>query len=211
MLGCSLLSLFFGTPAPKTDTLSYHLRDDFLSAAELNFFRVLQAVVGQHALIMSKVNLKDLFWVSRSDYSAYQRAINKIDRKHVDFLLCDPQSVKPIVALELDDKSHQRADRQSRDLFVEDVFAGAGLPLVRVTVRRSYSRAELVNLLAPYFANRSPDYAMPTAEPSTTTPICPKCGGEMVLRTVKKGENAGKQFWGCANYPQCRSVLAYEG
>ena len=35
---------------------------------------------------------------------------------------------------------------------------------------------------------------------------CPKCGKEMVLRTAKKGPHAGKQFWGCSNFPNCRGV-----
>lgn len=34
--------------------------------------------------------------------------------------------------------------------------------------------------------------------------ICPKCGGVLVLRTATKGANAGKQFYGCSNYPKCR-------
>lgn len=33
---------------------------------------------------------------------------------------------------------------------------------------------------------------------------CKKCGAKMVLRTVRSGENMGNQFWGCANYPECR-------
>ena len=33
---------------------------------------------------------------------------------------------------------------------------------------------------------------------------CPLCGGELVLRTAQKGQNAGKQFYGCSNYPKCR-------
>lgn len=33
---------------------------------------------------------------------------------------------------------------------------------------------------------------------------CPRCGGKLVLRTVKKGQNAGRQFYGCSNYPSCR-------
>ena len=33
--------------------------------------------------------------------------------------------------------------------------------------------------------------------------ICPKCGKPLVLRTAKKGENAGNQFWGCSGYPKC--------
>lgn len=36
------------------------------------------------------------------------------------------------------------------------------------------------------------------------TPICPKCGKEMVLRTAKKGKSAGSQFWGCRNFPSCK-------
>ncbi|NVK23737.1 MAG: restriction endonuclease [Gammaproteobacteria bacterium] len=33
---------------------------------------------------------------------------------------------------------------------------------------------------------------------------CPKCGASLVLRTAKKGSNAGNQFWGCSTYPKCR-------
>lgn len=35
---------------------------------------------------------------------------------------------------------------------------------------------------------------------------CPKCGNEMILRTVKKGPNAGSQFWGCSQFPKCRAT-----
>lgn len=34
--------------------------------------------------------------------------------------------------------------------------------------------------------------------------VCPKCGGKLVLRTAKKGSNAGSQFYGCSNYPNCK-------
>lgn len=33
---------------------------------------------------------------------------------------------------------------------------------------------------------------------------CPRCGASLVLRTARKGDNAGKQFYGCSNYPKCR-------
>ncbi|SDX58940.1 Topoisomerase DNA binding C4 zinc finger [Collimonas sp. OK242] len=33
---------------------------------------------------------------------------------------------------------------------------------------------------------------------------CPKCGSELILRTVKSGVNAGSQFKGCAKFPACR-------
>ncbi|QSX29818.1 NERD domain-containing protein [Shewanella cyperi] len=36
--------------------------------------------------------------------------------------------------------------------------------------------------------------------------LCARCGSEMVMRETKRGDNKGKQFWGCSSYPKCRSV-----
>ncbi|HBC3807671.1 TPA: NERD domain-containing protein [Vibrio alginolyticus] len=38
---------------------------------------------------------------------------------------------------------------------------------------------------------------------------CPCCGSEMVLRETKRGENIGKQFWGCSTFPKCRAVKQF--
>ncbi len=47
-----------------------------------------------------------------------------------------------------------------------------------------------------------------TAPPvPNTAPVCPKCGSAMARRTAKRGANAGKQFWGCSQYPTCNGVL----
>ena len=35
---------------------------------------------------------------------------------------------------------------------------------------------------------------------------CPQCGAGMVMRTARKGANAGGIFWGCSNFPSCRGV-----
>lgn len=41
---------------------------------------------------------------------------------------------------------------------------------------------------------------------STNDLICPRCGNKLVLRTAKKGPNAGNQFYGCAAFPKCRYI-----
>ncbi len=41
-----------------------------------------------------------------------------------------------------------------------------------------------------------------------TTPACPICQSAMVLRTAKRGANAGNSFFGCSKYPLCRGTLA---
>jgi hypothetical protein len=189
----------------------YFVRDDFLSAAEHSFFLVLKSTVSESALVCPKVGLGDVFSAKSSDYSQHRAYTNKIDRKHVDFLPCDPKTVRPILGIELDDKSHQRQDRQERDEFVENVFAKAKLPLLRVPAKHSYSIAELKSLLQPYLGNAAlPASLPPITQNADLTPKCPKCGSEMVLRTAKSGTNQGEKFWGCSNFPKCRGILKYD-
>ncbi|MBR5446977.1 MAG: topoisomerase DNA-binding C4 zinc finger domain-containing protein [Clostridia bacterium] len=40
--------------------------------------------------------------------------------------------------------------------------------------------------------------------------ICPRCGKELLLRTATRGENAGKQFYGCSGFPRCRYIQNVE-
>jgi restriction system protein len=54
--------------------------------------------------------------------------------------------------------------------------------------------------------------ASPQAKPRNSVPVsaepsCPKCGKRMIQRTAKTGPNAGNQFWGCSQFPQCRGVV----
>jgi restriction system protein len=43
--------------------------------------------------------------------------------------------------------------------------------------------------------------------PLAQIPACPKCGKPTVLRTAKSGKTAGKQFWGCIGYPDCKGIV----
>jgi len=38
------------------------------------------------------------------------------------------------------------------------------------------------------------------------SPVCPRCGSEMIRRTAQKGANVGQDFWGCPGYPRCRGT-----
>jgi hypothetical protein len=189
------------------DPMPFHVRDDFLSPAEASFFRVLKGVVNDEFLIFPKVSLKDIFFVSRPrENLAYY---NKIDRKHVDFLLCDAGSLKPVMGIELDDASHQRQDRIERDELVESVFKEAGLPLRRIPARFAYSQEELEGLIrgtAAGAAALQPSRSEPW-DPTDPAPYCPACGEQMLLRTAQRGANAGSKFYGCPNYPRCREII----
>jgi len=164
--------------------------------------------VGSWADVCPKVNLADLFYVSTKDPGEWRALTNRIDRKHVDFVLCDPRRATPLVAVELDDRSHDRRERRARDRFVDRVFEAAGLRLVRIRARTAYNPRELDATLRRA-AGLNPETEgtgnAPGAEQEATRP-CPKCGGELVVRKAKSGPNRGRAFWGCLNFPRCRFV-----
>ncbi|MCL4299451.1 MAG: DUF2726 domain-containing protein [Anaerolineae bacterium] len=150
--GClgAILQLFkapSSTGPVKEEIFPYRLRDDFLSYAELSFYHVLQQAVSDWAVVCPKISLDDLFYAKSGQRGSNQAYTNKIDRKHVDFLLCHPRTMRPLLGIELDDASHQKSSRQERDRFVEKVFAAAGLPLFRQSVRSTYNVGELAVVL----------------------------------------------------------------
>jgi restriction system protein len=46
----------------------------------------------------------------------------------------------------------------------------------------------------------------PRIEPVVNDTACPVCHSPMVLRTARRGQNAGQSFWGCSRYPKCRGT-----
>lgn len=210
--GC--LATIFGIKPKESQqnsaTVPYRLASEFFTPAEANFYRILTVMTGNHLLIFPKVSLKEFLFIT--DQNNFQNHYNKIDRKHVDFLICDPKTLQPMFAIELDDSSHRRAGRAERDAFVESVLATANLPLVRVPVRATYNTQELGVLFRNALKRREVRVAAQEASKqaeaaSGNPPACPNCGTQMVLRTAKKGTNVGEKFWGCPNYPECRTII----
>jgi len=212
--GClSILLPFLGRSKKKSifETLPYRLRDDFLSPAEFSFYKVLSSLVGARLTIQSKVRFADIFFVARPNENV--AFFNRIAQRHLDFLVCDTITMKPLFGIELDDSSHKRNDRQERDEFVESVFQVAGLPLLRVPVQWEYNSRIIAAQIAPFLKDKVGVSVM-TPQPESnkqvgSIPLCPKCGIQMVLRTVAQGEHKGKQFYGCQNYPRCHEMIPF--
>nr|VFK66037.1 MAG: Protein of unknown function (DUF2726) [Candidatus Kentron sp. UNK]VFK71711.1 MAG: Protein of unknown function (DUF2726) [Candidatus Kentron sp. UNK] len=122
------------------DTYPYESVDGLFSPAELAFLEVLDEAVGRRYRVFGKVRLADVLRVrSGLERSAWRAAFNKIQSKHLDFVVCDADGPAIRFAVELDDRSHARADRRTRDIFVDRALAAARVPLFRFPVRRAYS------------------------------------------------------------------------
>lgn len=151
-LAAALAAKLKSPAAGKSD--DYYLRKTLFTPAERSFLGVLDSSLPPGVRVFGKVRLEDIFGVKAGlERGKRQAARNRINRKHVDFLLVRTNDLSPLAGIELDDRSHEAEDRQERDSFVDSVFANAVLPLLHVTAQKAYSpaevKAQLATLLAP--------------------------------------------------------------
>lgn len=101
------------------------------------------AAVGKDYHVFAQVHLPTLLdhKIKGQDWRA---ALAHINQKSVDFVLCDKAYISAKLAIELDDKSHERPDRQERDQVVERILKDAGVPLLRLENHGTFNPSELM-------------------------------------------------------------------
>lgn len=80
--------------------------------------------------VFAKVRLLDLLEPVKGN-PKYKTYFYKVQAKHVDFVLCDQKLIARYI-IELDDSSHNAADRKQRDNFVDEVITSVGYKIIRV-------------------------------------------------------------------------------
>ena len=124
-------------------------RGRFLSANEKAFLRALDRALGEGYRVFAQVRLAELADVEANTRDELGRAaLSKVFGKSVDFVICEAASCEPVVAIELDDRSHLLPQRRERDAFVNEVFNEIGLPLLRIVASRDYCVPVLRETLA---------------------------------------------------------------
>ena len=127
--------------AARARRLPYFSRETLLTQGETAFYRVLRQVVPDGMALCFKVRLCDLI-----DCAADARRKgfwSKISQKHIDFVLVDASDTAIRLAIELDDRSHDRQDRRARDAFVDGALDVAGIPILRVPAAGEYDARTL--------------------------------------------------------------------
>ena len=192
----------------KTDTqrLPYRLREPFLTTTDLALYHVLNQMVGGRYLICPKVALNDIFYIVRPNENVH--FFNKFFRKHVDFLLCDPQTIAPAFGIEIV-RPISKNEARASDKFIEELFIGAGLPLVHVPSSETYDPSDIVSLFQLALAKIGGTTSLRIDNTSDSVPHCPTCGKMMVLRIRREG-TAGKKYYGCMDSPRCAGVVAID-
>lgn len=95
------------------------------------YFRLLEALP-EH-VVLAQVQLSRFLGVKRGHPA--RAWLNRINRKSVDFLIL-AKDATVVAAIELDDRSHDRADRRRADAQKNRALADAGVRMIRWNVAR---------------------------------------------------------------------------
>ena len=191
-------------PAEARAQSPYRLREHFLSTPERALLRALQSMVGERYLICPKVALNEIFYIVRPNENVH--FFNKFFRKHVDFLLCDPETLKPAAGIELV-KPVFRSETRELDQFMSELFLSARLPLVHVQSSEHYAEKDLAALFDLAVIKVKETGPLRATAKTDSVPMCPVCGKMMVLRFHREGRNAGRKYYGCVDSPGCRGTV----
>lgn len=141
-----------GKPDPHSP---YERMPALLTAAERDFYTMLRDAAPAGCQVFAQVSLAGLVQVkpwARQNYTHF----NRIQAKRLDFVLVDAATLAPRLVIELDDASHDRADRRERDAFLDEVLAGVGLPILHQRWQRRYNPHALTAQIAAAMRSAAP-------------------------------------------------------
>lgn len=132
-----LWSLFNTDSKPKKESVDdmkvwpYVVRE-LMTAPERELYRRLQQALPDY-LIFSQVQLSRIIDVAPD--AQKQAWLNRINRMSVDFVICATDGAKILAAIELDDSSHDQAERIKADSKKDKALQSAGVPIIRWPVK----------------------------------------------------------------------------
>ncbi len=119
----------------------YRKKEFLMSPTERSCYEALSAGLGSEYYIFPQIHLDCLL-----EPSAYGRehlyAFRHINQKSVDFVLCD-RMFRSVLAIELDDRTHERVDRVRRDSIVSTILRDVGVPLLRIKNQKVFDMQTL--------------------------------------------------------------------
>ncbi len=139
LFGVGVLKLLLHTFPLKGQTHAepqYRKRPFVMNQGEAAFFHELRKQLPIEYHIFPKMRIADILETTAHGRDYYIQR-NKILPKHVDFLICDAH-LHPVMALELNGGSHDRAERAASDTFKVAAFTAAALPLEVVKVGQHF-------------------------------------------------------------------------
>ncbi len=117
-----------------------YVRKNLMTKNEWYFYKQLKPVADKlNYSILCKVRVADLVDIEKGlDKSQWQTAFNRINKKHIDFVLCKPENLYPELLIELDDSTHKSDKVAKRDEFIEKIVRKNRLQAFKSSKWRKY-------------------------------------------------------------------------
>ena len=117
-------------------------KDRLMSVVEARMLNKLKPLEGGRYYLFAQVRVADVIGVGgKEGSSSWWSLFRQISSKHVDFVFVERSTMRPVVAIELDDLSHNKPDRIVRDKFLNKAFEQAGTKLVRYTTKQLFDNS----------------------------------------------------------------------
>ena len=113
-----------------------------MTRAEHEFYNILINVVGHEYYLFPQVHLSAVV-DNKVVGQNWKAAFSHINGKSLDFVLCDKAYISPRLAIELDDRTHERQERKERDEEVERILDEVGLHLLRIENHGAFNSEEI--------------------------------------------------------------------
>ena len=112
----------------KVDSyLPYIKIESIMTTAEQKYFRQLEQQYEQTHYVFPQVKLDKI--VTTTDQKNFYSYWNKINKKSIDFVLVDKQTLQTVQLIELNDYTHNQPKRKQRDEFLQKVCTKTGVEL----------------------------------------------------------------------------------
>lgn len=115
------------------------------------YFRLIQALPDH--IVLAQVQLSRLLGVKKGHN--HQTWLNRINRMSVDFVICRKDS-SIVAAIELDDATHQKEDRQTADAKKDKALASADIRILRWQVKSMPDITTIQRTFMPQIENQRP-------------------------------------------------------
>lgn len=127
----------------KTRIPHFRRTTSLLTSQQRAFYTALIRAVGPQPMVFARVNLGYLVQHPGDDPN-YHDHWRRVCRRWLDFVICSPNSMSPVLAIKLE----TRLERKRRTLggldVLDDTLSSARIPLLRVSLADQYDPTELM-------------------------------------------------------------------
>lgn len=131
----------------------FYAKKPLSSPEQVLYFRLCKALPGH--VVLAQVALSRILGVKRGNN--FGEWFNRINRMSADFVVCSKDSTI-VAVIELDDASHETADRQAADAKKDKALSSAGIRIVRwqaksipdeATIRATFGQGQALQPTVP--------------------------------------------------------------